>query len=155
MTLYTAGYRDAETDKRLAPEEFYGGLPAEAVVVDIRSHPYSPFAPEYTGKGVAESVERWKPGVKTFHALKDLGNTRRNTTGKRVSPPVYVDPEVGFPKLEAWLREYETVVIFCACSYSTIDSSTQRCHRFFVAEEMKSRLPGLKVVHVEEASPGA
>ena len=149
VTLYTAGYRDTETDRRLSPEEFYGSLPAEAVVVDIRSHPYSPFAPAFTGKGIAEAVDRLKPGNKTFHALKALGNTHRESSGKRISPPVYVDPEAGFAKLESWIREYGTVVIFCACSYSTIDSATHRCHRFFVAEEMVRRLADLEVVHLK------
>ena len=148
-TLYTAGYRDAVTDKRLSPEEFYGSLPEEAVVVDIRSHPYSPFAPDFTGTRVAGAVERLKPGVKTFHHLGALGNTRRNNTGKRVSPPIYVNAEAGFPQLEAWIKEYGAVVIFCACSYSTIDSGTHRCHRFFVAEEIQKRIRGLKVVHLQ------
>ena len=54
-------------DRRLPPEQFYELLPAEAVTVDIRSHPYSPFAPNYTGSGVRLAVERWKPGEKTFY----------------------------------------------------------------------------------------
>jgi hypothetical protein len=151
VTLYTAGYRDKETDTRLPPEEFYARLPAQAAVVDIRSHAYSPFAPEYTGKGVAEAVERLKPGTKTFHHLKALGNTRRDSSGKRISPPIYVDEERGFPQLEAWLEEYGQVVIFCACSYSTIASSTHRCHRFFVAEEIRRRIPEVMVQHLEDA----
>src|SRR5436305_1927733 len=88
MRLYTAGYRDAITEKRLEPEKFYGSLPEEAVVIDIRSHAYSPFAPCYTGKGVAAGVEMWKPDVKTFVHLKALGNTRRESSGKRIAPPV-------------------------------------------------------------------
>ena len=55
---YAAGYRDAETAKRLPPEAFYGMLPPEAVTVDIRSHPYSPFAPAYIGSGVEVAVQR-------------------------------------------------------------------------------------------------
>ena len=51
IILYTAGYRDAETDRRLPPEQFYASLPPEAVTVDIRSHPYSPFAPGLYGQG--------------------------------------------------------------------------------------------------------
>src|SRR6185369_2571141 len=124
VTLYTAGYRDAITDKRIPPEDFYGSLPENAAVVDIRSHPYSPFAPEYTGNGVEVAVARFKPGVKTFHHLKALGNTRRDSTGKRISPPEYFDPERGFSQLEEWLKQYGEVVIFCACSYATITSST-------------------------------
>jgi hypothetical protein len=148
MTLYTAGYRDPITDRRLSPEEFYGGLPEDAAVIDIRSHPYSPFAPAFTASGVAESVDRLKPGVKTFHHLKALGNTHRDGSGKRSSPPVYVDEEAGFAQLEEWIKKYRCVVIFCACSYSTVDSATHRCHRFFVAEEMERRIAGLRVVHL-------
>src|SRR5438445_8214287 len=148
MRLYTAGYRDAETDVRLAPEEFYGRLPEAAVVVEIRSNPYSPFAPDYTRGGVPAAVERWKPGVKTFYHVKALGNTRRDSTGKRVSPPIYVDEETGFARLEELLREHDVVVIFCSCSYSTHDSPTHRCHRFFVADEMLSRLPNVEVIHL-------
>ncbi len=151
--LYTAGYRDAVTDKRLPPEEFYGSLPEDAVVVDIRSHPYSPFAPDYTGGGVRCAVERCKPGVKSFHHVQALGNTRRDSCGKRISPPCYVDAERGFPELEELIRAYGRVVIFCACSYSTIDSPTHRCHRFFVAEEMERRMPELQVVHLAEGGP--
>ena len=44
--------------------------------------------------------------------------------------------------LETWIREYDSVVIFCACSYATIDSATRRCHRFFAAEEMLQRVRG-------------
>jgi hypothetical protein len=146
--LYTAGYRDAVTDKRLPAEEFYSALPPEAVLIDIRSNPYSPFAPDYTGSGVALAVERWKPGDKRFHHLRALGNVARDPTGKRHSPPVYVDPDAGFSQLEAYLREYRAVIIFCACSASTIDSETHRCHRFFVADTMLERMPGLRVVHL-------
>lgn len=149
MILYTAGYRDAVTDKRLAPELFYGTLPEQAAVADIRSHPYSPFAPDYTGSGVAAAVERWKPGVKTFHHLRALGNTHREPSGKRRTPPHYVDEERGFEQLEQLLRESGEVVIFCACSYSTITDPDHRCHRFFVADEMAARLPGLTVVHLQ------
>jgi hypothetical protein len=146
--LYTVGYRDAEVGKRRIPEEFFGSLPGEALTVDLRSHAYSPFAPEYTGKGVAESVERWKPGIKEVVHLKALGNTRRESTGKRISPPVYVDAESGFPRLESLIREHQAVVIFCACSLLTQESSRYRCHRFFVAEEMLSRLPEMEVLHL-------
>lgn len=146
--LYTIGYRDAETDKRKPPEAFYASLPKGAAVVDIRSHPYSPFAPEYTGCGVEAAILHWKPGRKTFHHLRALGNTRRDTNGKRRSPPLYVDEEAGFAQLEVYLREYGEVVIFCACSYATIDSPDHRCHRFFVAEEMKRRIERLKVQHI-------
>ena len=149
MKLYTAGYRDAMTDRRLAPAEFYAALPPEAAVVDIRSTPYSPFAPAYTRGGVRNAIERWKPGVKAFQHLSALGNTRRDSTGKRCSPPYYIDSEVGFPQLERLIREIGSVVIFCACSYSTIHSPTHRCHRFFVAEEMELRIEGLRVIHCE------
>ena len=150
MILYTIGYRDAETGKRLEPEEFYAGLPPDAVVVDIRSHPYSPFAPEYTGRGVAEAVARWKPGVKTCYHLRALGNVHRDAAGKRCSPPHYVDEEAGLVQLEGYLREHDAIVIFCACSYATHDSATHRCHRFFVADTMVDRVPGLTVVHVDQ-----
>jgi hypothetical protein len=150
ITLYTAGYRDAVTDKRLPPERFYGSLPEEAATVDIRSHPYSPFAPEYTGGGVGVGVARWKPGEKAFVHLRELGNVRRDSTGKRISPPEYMDAATGFTRLESILREHGSVVIFCACSYATRESSTHRCHRFFVAETMAERVAGLRVVHVEE-----
>lgn len=152
LTLYTTGYRDAHTDRRLAPEQFYGSLPPEAVVVDIRSHPYSPFAPAYTGSGVGEAVETWKPGNKRFYHVRELGNTHRDESGKRQSPPVYVDEEAGFDRLEAILREYGSATIFCACSYATHDSETHRCHRFFVADTMAENLPDLRVIHIEEPS---
>jgi len=148
LHLYTVGYRDAVTDTRLEPEAFYRRLPDEAVVVDIRSHAYSPFARDYTGKGMEEAVRRWKSGVKTFHSLRALGNIHKDASGKHRSPPVYVDGEAGFAQLEAYLKEYGAVVIFCVCSYSTIESETRRCHRFFVAEEMERRLPGLKITHL-------
>ena len=152
MVLYTAGYRDAVTDRRLQPEQFYGSLPAEAVTVDVRSHPYSPFAPEYTGGGVQIAVERWKPGVKVFQHLRELGNVRRDSTGKRISPPVYMDSDTGFARLESLLREHGRVAIFCACSYASRDSATHRCHRFFIAEAMAPRLPDLQIRHIEESS---
>jgi hypothetical protein len=150
MILYTAGYRDAQTDKRLAPEEFYSSLPLEAVTVDIRSRPYSPFAPAYTGSGVKIAVEQWKPGNTTFYHLKELGNVHRDASGKRMSPPEYVDAEAGFARLEAILREHGSAVIFCACSYATHDSTTHRCHRFFVADALVVRMPELCVIHLGE-----
>lgn len=149
IILYTAGYRDAETDRRLPPEQFYASLPTEAVTVDIRSHPYSPFAPGYTGSGVRLAVGQWKPGEKTFYHLRELGNTHRDASGKRLSPPEYVDAEAGFARLEAILRAHGSAVIFCACSYATHDSATHRCHRFFVADSIADRIPGLRVVHLE------
>ncbi len=148
MTLYTAGYRDAHDQRRLRPEEFYGALPEEAVVVDIRSHPYSPFAPAYTGRGVEQAVHAMKPGRTEFFPLPALGNTHRDATGKRINPPVFRDPKTGFPALEVILREYGAAVIFCACSIATEHDSRLRCHRFTVAEEMAKRLPGLNVVHL-------
>jgi hypothetical protein len=150
--LYTVGYRDAVTDTRLPPEQFYGSLPADAVTVDIRSHPYSPFAPDYTRGGVPLAVARWKPGDKTFYHVRELGNVHRDSTGKRISPPEYVDAAAGFARLEELLREHRRVVILCACSYATHDSDTHRCHRFFVADAMAKRMPELRVVHVEESS---
>jgi hypothetical protein len=150
MILYTAGYRDAVTDKRLQPEEFYSSLPPEAVTVDIRSHPYSPFAPAYTGSGVKLAVDQWKPGDTTFYHLRELGNIHRDPSGKRISPPEYVNEEAGFARLETILREHGSAVIFCACSYATKESTTHRCHRFFVADTLASRLPDLSVVHIEE-----
>lgn len=152
LILYTAGYRDAQTDRRLEPEQFYASLPPEAVTVDIRSHPYSPFAPDFTGKGVPLAVERWKPGDKTFYHVRELGNVHKDSTGKRISPPEYVDEEAGLARLESILREHGRAVIFCACSYATHDSATHRCHRFFVADTMASRIPDLKVLHIEEAA---
>jgi hypothetical protein len=149
IILYTAGYRDAQSDRRLSPEQFYGSLPPEAVTVDIRSHPYSPFAPAYTGSGVGEAVEQWKPGEKHFYHVRELGNTHRDETGKRQSPPVYVDEATGLARLEAILREHGSATIFCACSYATHDSKTHRCHRFYVAETMAARMPELRVIHVE------
>jgi hypothetical protein len=149
MKLYTAGYRDSETEKRLSPEAFYGSLPEEAVVVDIRSHPYSPFAPDFTGSGVGAAVSRLKPGVKTFHHLKQLGNTHKEPTGKRRTPPVYVDEDAGFQKLEEYLGTYDSVVIFCACSYITHSDSRYRCHRFFVADRMAELIPKLEVIHLQ------
>jgi hypothetical protein len=148
IILYTVGYRDAHTDKRLTPEEFYGSLPEEAVTVDIRSHPYSPFAPAYTGSGVARAVEQWKPGVTRFYHVRELGNLHRDASGKRISPPEYVDAEAGFARLEAILREHGSAVIFCACSYATHDSTTHRCHRFFVADALAVRMPELRVIHL-------
>ena len=150
MILYTVGYRDADTDRRIPPEQFYGSLPEDAVTVDIRSHPYSPFAPYYTGGGVRLAVERWKPGERAFYHVREVGNTRRDSTGKRISPPEYLDAETGFARLESILREHGRATIFCACSYATRDSSTHRCHRFFVADAMAAQIPGLQVVHVEE-----
>jgi len=149
MILYTAGYRDSETDKRLSPEAFYGALPEGAVVIDIRSHPYSPFAPDFTASGVAAAVDRLKPGVKTFHHLKQLGNTHRDSSGKRRTPPVYVDEETGFSLLESYIRTYGTVVIFCACSSETVADPLYRCHRFFVADRMAEIIPNLEVIHLE------
>lgn len=150
LRLYTVGYRDPETDKRRDPEEFYSSLPAEAATVDIRSHPYSPFAPEYTRKGVEAAIIEWKPGNKVFYHVKALGNIHRDTSGKRITPPIYVDEEAGFPQLEQILQEHSSAVIFCACSYSTSTMSLYRCHRFYVAEEMTVRLSGLEVVHLED-----
>src|SRR6266516_371834 len=98
MRLYTAGYRDSITEKRLEPQLFFSSLPEEAFVVDIRSVPYSPFASCYTGRGVAAGVKMWKPGVKAFAHIKALGNTRRESSGKRIAPPVYLDPETGFDR---------------------------------------------------------
>ena len=148
ITLYTTGYRDADTDRRLPPEQFYASLP-EAAAVDIRSTPYSPFAPDYTGSGVQRAVERWKPGEKTFYHLRELGNTRREASGRRLSPPAYVDAETGFARLEAILREHGSATIFCACSYATHDSAMHRCHRFFVADTMAALMPELQVIHLE------
>jgi hypothetical protein len=154
ITLYTAGYRDAVTEKRLEPETFYSSLPDGAIVVDIRSHPYSPFAPDYTGSGVGRAVENWKPGVKTFVHLRVLGNTHREANGKRRTPPHYVDEEAGFAALELLLREHFEVVIFCACSACTQSDPRYRCHRFFVAEEMARRLPGIRIIHLETTEGG-
>ena len=148
LYLYTAGYRDSETGKRKAPESFYGSLPGEAAVVDIRARAYSPFAPEYTGKGVEAAVRKWKGGSHTFHHLRALGNTNRDADGKRRSPPIYVDGESGLAQLEEYLALYGQVVIFCACPHATLDSATHRCHRFFVAEEMAARIPRLVVKHL-------
>jgi hypothetical protein len=150
VKLYTVGYRDPVTDKRRDPEEFYGSLPPEAVTVDIRSHPYSPFAPEYTRKGVECAVQEWKPGNKTFYHVKSLGNTHKDTTGKRITPPIYVDEERGFRELEEILREHGSAVIFCACSYATREMSLYRCHRFYVADEMARRISDLEVMHLDE-----
>ena len=88
-------------------------------------------------------------GVKECYHLRALGNVRRDATGKRCSPPQYVDEETGLARLEGYLREHQAVVIFCACSYATYDSPTLRCHRFFVAEAMAERIPGLTIVHCE------
>ncbi len=149
LVLYTAGYRDAETDRRLPPEQFYRSLPPEAVTVDLRSHPYSPFAPDYTGSGVALAVAHWKPGIKAFYHVRELGNTHRGTDGKRLSPPLYVDVEAGFARLETILREHGSVVMFCACSYATHNSATHRCHRFFIADTMATRMPEVRILHLE------
>ena len=154
MILYTAGYRDAHTDKRLPPEEFYSSLPSEAVTVDIRSHPYSPFASAYTGNGVKLAVEQWKPGNTTFYHVRELGNIHRDTSGKRISPPEYVAGEAGFARLEAILWEHGSAVIFCACSFATYDSTSHRCHRFFVAETLVSRMPELIAIHIEAEREG-
>ena len=148
LHLYTIGYRDAEEGKRREPEEFYSSMPAESVVVDIRSHPYSPFCPPYTGRGVAAAVNLLKPGVKAFYHIKALGNTHREGSGKRVAPPHFFDAETGFRRLEEILREHDSAVVFCACSYNTICDSRYRCHRFFAAEEMKERIPALEVTHL-------
>ncbi|HEY3267241.1 MAG TPA: hypothetical protein VGM37_09965 [Armatimonadota bacterium] len=154
MTLYTAGYRDANDARRLPPEAFYGSLPEEAVVVDIRGHPYSPFAPAYTGSGVEHAVAAMKPGRTETFGLRELGNTRRDPSGKRVNPPLYRDPDAGFARLGAILEEYGGAVIFCACSLSTYGDSLHRCHRFAVAEEMQRRYPGLNVVHLPLGAQG-
>ncbi len=155
MRLYTIGYRDSETEKRLEPEQFYSQLPEDAVVVDIRSHPYSPFMREYSYSGVPESIDRWKPGKKDFFGIKTLGNVRRDEKKKRISPPIYVDAETGFQSLTAVLEEHDYAVIFCACSLLTIDSEIHRCHRFYVAEEMQQRLPYLEVIHLSLHAPTA
>lgn len=150
MVLYTAGYRDPLDQRRLPPEVFYGSLPEDAVVVDIRSHPYSPFAPWYTGSGVPAAVREFKPGRTDFYAVGALGNTHRNAEGKRVNPPLLRDPEKGFEILDSILATHEQAVIFCACSLATLNDSLYRCHRFFVAEEMLHRHPDLCVVHLPE-----
>lgn len=149
QTLYTAGYRDTVTHKRLAPEEFYARLPEEAVVVDIRSTPYSPFMPAYTRGGVEQAVARWKPGRTEFFHLDALGNTHKDASGKRVQPVLLRDPEAGFARLLAILEEYRAAVIFCACSHGTMADPHFRCHRFDVAEEAAHRLPGLRIAHLE------
>lgn len=154
-TLYTAGYRDPVDQKRLRPEEFYGMLPEEAAVVDIRSNPYSPFAPAYTGGGVGEAVRAMKPGDTATYHIKGLGNTRRDAHGKRINPPLLRDPEAGYARLREILVEHGAAVIICACSLSTWNDKLHRCHRFFVAEEMQRRLPGLVVIHLPEGEPGA
>ena len=137
------------TDRRLPPEVFYESLPPEAATVDIRSHPYSPFAPDYTGSGVQRAVARWKLGEKTFYHVRELGNTHKDASGKRLSPPIYLDADVGFARLEAILREHGCATIFCACSYATLDSGIHRCHRFFVADTIAARMPELQVIHLE------
>jgi len=154
ILLYTAGYRDAHTDKRLTPEQFYGSLPKDAVTVDIRSHPYSPFATAYTGSGVERAVEQWKPGEKRFYHVRELGNLHRDASGNRISPPQYVDEAAGFARLEALLREHGSATIFCACSYATHDSTIHRCHRFFVADTLAARMPELTVIHIEAERKG-
>lgn len=152
-TLYTAGYRDPEDQRRLPPEAFYGALPEEAAVVDIRSHPYSPFAPAYTGSGAGLAVRSLKPGLTVFYHVGELGNTHREPGGKRINPPLLRDPETGYARLEGILAEHGAAVIFCACSLATRDDPRYRCHRFEVAEEMLRRLPGLRVVHLPEEAP--
>lgn len=149
LILYTAGYRHAVTHKRLAPEEFYARLPEEAVVVDIRSHPYSPFMPAYTRGGVEQAVARWKPGRTEFFHISELGNTHKDTNGKRVQPVLLRDPETGFSRLLSILEEYRAAVIFCACSRATLTDAHFRCHRFDVAEEARRRRPGLQIIHLD------
>ncbi len=149
-TLYTAGYRDPDDQRRLRPEEFFGALPEEAVVVDIRSNPYSPVAPAYTGSGVGEAVRALKPGETGFYHVKELGNTHKDARGKRVNPPLLRDPEACYARLLEILEEHGAAVIFCACSLATWGDALYRCHRFAVAEEMGRRLPGLRVVHLPE-----
>jgi hypothetical protein len=146
--LYTAGYRSSVTHKRLPPEEFYTRLPEDAVVVDIRSHPYSPFMPAYTRGGVEQAVARWKPGRTEFFHIGALGNTHRDEAGNRIQPVILRDPEAGFTQLIAILREYGAAVIFCACSLATQGDSHLRCHRFDVANEAARRLAGLRIEHL-------
>lgn len=110
-------------------------------MVDVRSTPHSPSAPD-TRVGVRGAAERWKPGVKTVYHVPALWNTRRDSTGKRTSPPIYVDEAAGFARLEGLLREHGAAVIFCACSYRTHDSPSHRCLCLFVADEMRRRISG-------------
>lgn len=148
LRLYTIGYRDAMDGKRREPEDFYQGLPREAAVVDVRSHPYSPFCPPYTGSGVGSGVRRWKSGITDCYHIKGLGNIRREGSGKRIAPPRFFDEETGFPMLIDIMQSHGAAVIFCACSFKTLRDSRYRCHRFYIADEMKSRIPELEVIHL-------
>lgn len=127
MTLYTYGY----SGNGVLPLQRIAA--AGVLIVDIRNAPTSRWHPEYTKRGLEETLGD------RYRYLGDLGNVNHRD---RSLPIVLRNPERGLPLL-AELMETGEVCVMCGCE------DWRACHRAQVARLMVERLPGLGVVHLD------
>jgi len=101
-----------------------------AIVVDVRRTPHSRWT-------------QWSRAYlrrvfgKRYRWIKALGNLSR-----REGEIHLVDEEKGLAELQRLLVEHGSVLLLC------VEVDPRRCHRSYIVDRMKERLPDLEVEHL-------
>lgn len=132
-TIYTIGYRQKNVEEELAR------LVAEGYrLVDIRRRAGSRYKADYNRLRLARRFGG------SYHRLRELGNEHYQNHSL---PFVLNDQVLGLQKAQRIIEEYTAgkgIILLCACA------TWQSCHRSYVADLLLDRLPGARVIHIQE-----
>jgi uncharacterized protein (DUF488 family) len=133
VIIYTLGYRQKNAEEELVR------LVAEGYrLVDIRRQAGSRYKADYNRLRL---VYRFGG---SYHRLRELGNEHYQNPSL---PFVLNDQELGLQKAQRIIEEYTAgkgIILLCACAM------WQSCHRSYVADLLLDRLPGARVIHMQE-----
>lgn len=139
--IYSIGHSNHPLDK------FLSLLRASSIdtLVDVRSHPYSRFNPQYNTKALQESLTN--AGINYLFLGKELGSRPKDESlfdeegylvfDKLASSPLFQE---GIDRLERGIADYSVAVM---CS----EENPNYCHRHrIIAPELERR--GITVMHI-------
>ncbi len=125
--LYDFGYRGATVADLLKHAERL-----DAIVVDVRFSPW--------GRGDFQQGRLQALLGDRYYWAKGLGNPAYR---EAVAEMHLHAPEQDLPRVEAWLRDGQAVILLCVCRYYA------ECHRQLVCRLLKQRM-GVDVTHLRE-----
>jgi uncharacterized protein (DUF488 family) len=115
------------------------------VLVDVRSHPYSRYNPQFNTKALQDSLS--KAGIKYLFFGKELGGRPKDDGfygedgnvdySKLARSPLFIE---GIDRLEKGIADYR-IAIMCS------EENPNNCHRrLLITPELEKR--GIKVLHI-------
>jgi uncharacterized protein (DUF488 family) len=141
MVVYTVGHSNVDVEEVVKLLEQYG----IEMVLDVRSSPYSRFAPQFNKEALAERL--WRAGIEYVYAGDRLGGRPRYADASCYEGGRLSRREV---EKKEWYQEATDRLVEIATGQTAVmcaEEDPKRCHRhWLIAQTLLDR--GIEVQHI-------